>query len=121
MTDPTDTRLRSEAKFQDERMLRAIQGEEEFRDRFYFINAAALEQYEDLLSGLARRRVVVVGSSDGGVIPLARDKVYVEGIDISAVSIDKLRAAIQKQGLTEYATARVMDAEALEYPDASID
>jgi len=121
MTDPTDTRLRSEAKFQDERMLRAIQGEEEFRDRFYFINAAALEQYEDLLSGLARRRVVVVGSSDGGVIPLARDKVYVEGIDISAVSIDKLRAAIQKQGLTEYATARVMDAEALEYPDGSID
>jgi SAM-dependent methyltransferase len=121
MADSTDTRLRSEARFQDERMLRANQGEEEFRDRFYFINAAALADYEDLLSGLAGRRVVVVGSSDGGVIPLARDGVLVEGIDISAVSIEKLRAAIEKHGLTEYASARVMDAEALEYADGSID
>lgn len=102
-------------------MRRAIQGEEEFRDRFYFINAAALRDYENLLSGLAGRRVVVVGSSDGGVIPLAREKVYVEGIDISPVSIDKLRTAIEKQGLTDYASARIMDAEALEYPDRSID
>ena len=102
-------------------MLRANQGEEEFRDRFYFINAAALADYEDLLSGLAGRRVVVVGSSDGGVIPLARDGVRVEGIDISPVSIEKLRSAIEKQALTEYASARVMDAEALEYPDRSID
>lgn len=121
MTDSTDTRLHSEARFQDERMLRAIQGEEEFRDRFYFINAAAFKDYEHLLSGLAGRRVVVVGSSDGGVIPLARDKVYVEGIDISPVSIEKLRATIEKQGLTGYASARVMDAEALEYPDGSVD
>lgn len=121
MTGSTDTRLRSEAKFQDERMLRAIEGEEEFRDRYYFINAAALRDYEGLLSNLAGRRVVVVGSSDGGVIPLARDKVYVEGIDISPVSIDKLRAAIDKQGLTQYASARVMNAEALEYPEGSID
>ena len=102
-------------------MRRANQGEEEFRDRFYFINAAALKDYEDLLSGLAGRRVVVVGSSDGGVIPLAREKTYVEGIDISPVSIEKLRSAIERQALTEYASARVMDAEALEYPDRSID
>lgn len=121
MTDSTDTRLRSEAKFQDERMRRANQGEEELRDRFYFINAAALADYEYLLSGLAGRRVIVVGSSDGGVIPLARDNTYVEGIDISPVSIEKLRTAIEKHGLAEYASARVMDAEALEYPDGSID
>lgn len=121
MTDSTDTRLDSEARFQDERMLRAIQGEEEFRDRFYFINAAALKDYENLLSGLAGRRVVVVGSSDGGVIPLARDEVHVEGIDISPVSIEKLRAAIEKQGLAAYASARIMDAHALEYPEGTID
>lgn len=102
-------------------MLRALEGEEEFRDRFYFINAAALKDYEALLSGLVGRRVVVVGSSDGDVIPLAREKVHVEGIDISPVSIEKLRSGIEKHGLTEYASARVMNAEALEYPDRSID
>lgn len=121
MTDSTDTRLRSEAKFQDERMLRALKGEQEIRDRFYFINAAAYNDYVGQLSRLGGRRVVVVGCSDGGVTPLAREKAYVEGIDISPVSIEKLRAAIEKEKLSEYASARVMDAEALEYPANSID
>lgn len=119
--DATDGRLRSEAEFQDERMRRAIKGEEELRDRFYFINAAAYADYMGLLDNLARRRVVVVGCSDGGVTPLARDGAFVEGIDISPVSIEKLQAAIAKEGLSAHASARVMDAHALEYPDGSID
>jgi SAM-dependent methyltransferase len=121
MSDTTDSRLRSEAKFQDDRMLRAIQGEQEIRDRFYFINRAAYDDYLSLLRGLVGRRVVVVGCSDGGVTPLAREKAYVEGIDISPVSIEKLRAAIAKEGLSAYASARLMDAMAVEYPERSVD
>ena len=63
----------------------------------------------------------MVGSSDGGVTPLARRGVYVEGTDISPVSIEKLQKAIDREGLGEYASARIMNAENLTYPDASID
>jgi len=121
MFQSNDQRLQNEARFQDSKMQRTLEGEQEFRDRFYFINKEAFAKYDSFLEGLAGRRVLVVGSSDGGVTPLARKKVFVEGIDISAVSIDKLNSAIVKEGLTEYASARVMNAEALEYPDASID
>lgn len=121
MPQSSDGRLQKEARFQDEVMLRALSGDRGVRDRFYFINAQAYVKYNSLLEGLGGRRVVVVGCSDGGVTPLARQRAFVEGIDISAVSIDTLRAAIEKEGLTQYATARVMNAEALEYPDASID
>jgi SAM-dependent methyltransferase len=121
MFQSNDHRLQNEARFQDSKMQRTLEGEQEFRDRFYFINKEAFAKYDRFLEGLAGRRVLVVGSSDGGVTPLARQKVYVEGIDISAVSIETLNSAIVKEGLTEYASARVMNAEALEYPDASID
>jgi len=121
MSQSNDHRLQNEARFQDSKMQRTLEGEQEFRDRFYFINKEAFAKYDSFLQGLAGRRVLVVGSSDGGVTPLARQKVYVDGIDISPVSIDKLNSAIAKEGLTEYANARVMNAEALDYPDASID
>jgi len=121
MNDTTDTRLESEAQFQDERMRRALKGERELRDRFYFINEEAYRDYVDLHRGLAGRKVVVVGCSDGGVTPLARQGVFVEGIDISPVSIEILRRAIEKEGLSRFATARVMNAEALDYCDASVD
>jgi SAM-dependent methyltransferase len=121
MSDPSHSRLQSEAQFQDDVMLRALSGERGLRGRFYFINEQAYIKYNSLLEGLSGRRVVVVGCSDGGVTPLARQSAFVEGIDISEVSIDRLRAAIEKEGLTRYATARLMNAEALEYSDASID
>jgi len=117
----TQTRLNSEAQFQDERMRRALAGEPDIRDKFYFINIEAYTKYVSLLEDLHGRRVVVVGSSDGGVTPLARQKAFVEGIDISPVSIEALRRAIEKEGLSQFASARVMDAERMEYPAASID
>src|SRR5688572_8214275 len=114
-------RLQNEASFQDQRMTLALQGQEEFRDKFYFINRRANQRYDSLHEGLAGKQVVVVGCSDCGVTPLARQKVKVEGIDISPVSIEKLNRAISEEGLTEYASARVMDAENLEYADRSVD
>ena len=102
-------------------MALAIHGQEEFRDRFYFVNRLAYQLYLDMHRGFTGKRVVVVGSSDVGVTPLAREGVYVEGIDISPVSVEKLSRSIDDEGLTEYASARVMDAHNLEYPDASVD
>ena len=102
-------------------MTKALRGEEEFRDRFYFITRRASHCFKSLRGDLAGKRVVVVGCSDGGVTPLARMGVYVEGIDISAVSIDKLNRSIDKEGLRQYANARVMDAENLDYGEKSLD
>jgi len=114
-------RLDSEAAFQDQRMRQALKGKPEFRDKFYFVNRVALEKYEGLHRHLQGRRVVVVGCSDGMVTILARQGVQVEGTDISAVSLEKLQRSIDKEQLTAFATTRVMNAENLEYPDASID
>ncbi|HEX4049407.1 MAG TPA: class I SAM-dependent methyltransferase [Steroidobacteraceae bacterium] len=121
MNKLNEARLTTEAQFQDARMRRALSGKQELRDRFYFINREAYVRYVSLLKDLAGRRVVVVGSSDGGVTPLAREGVFVEGIDISPVSIATLQHAIDKEGLSKFASARVMNAETLEYPLASID
>jgi SAM-dependent methyltransferase len=120
-THPPDSRLDQEARFQDERMRQALQGEAEFRDKFYFINRLANRTYDDMHLHLAGKRVIVVGCSDTGVTPLARKGVHVEGIDISQVSIDKLNRAIDEEGLRGFANARLMDAENLEYPAGSID
>jgi SAM-dependent methyltransferase len=119
--DSTQDRIAKEAAFQDARMLHALQGEEEFRDKFYFVNRVANQKYEDMHKGLQGKRVVVVGSSDGGVTPLARQGVLVEGIDISPVSIEKLDRSIRKEGLEKFASARVMDAENLAYEPESLD
>ena len=119
--NPKDDRLKGEASFQDKRMVLALRGQEEFRDQFYFINRRANRCYDSYLNSLAGKRVVVVGCSDCGVTPLARGGAYVEGIDISPVSIDKLNRAIAAEGLGKYASARVMDAEHLTYPNHSID
>jgi SAM-dependent methyltransferase len=114
-------RLQSEASFQDQRMTLALQGQEEFRDKFYFINRRANRLYDSLHDTLKGKRVVVVGCSDCGVTPLARLGIHVEGIDVSSVSIEKLNRAIREEGLSEFASARVMDAENLEYADRSVD
>jgi SAM-dependent methyltransferase len=121
MISPEKDRLSSEAEFQNQRMSLALEGQLEFRDRFYFVNRYAYQAYLDMHRGLADKHVVVVGSSDVGVTPLAREGVHVEGIDISPVSIEKLIRSIESEGLSKYASARVMDAHKLEYADGSID
>ena len=120
-TEESPDRLNSEAAFQDQRMRQALEGKPEFRDKFYFVNRVALEKYEDFHKQLGGRQVVVVGCSDGMVTILARQGVHVEGTDISAVSLEKLQRSIVKENLSEVASTRLMNAEDLEYPDASID
>ena len=120
-TGNKDSRLAREAEFQDSRMKRALEGKGEVRDKFYFINRRANDLYNRLHDGLTGKRVVVVGSSDCGVTPLARRGVYAEGIDISEVSIEKLNRSIDKEGLRDFASAVVMDAQDLTYEAESID
>jgi len=120
-TENATDRIAREARHQNRRMEHALAGELELRDRFYFINRAANARYDGLLAGLKGKRVVVVGSSDCGVTPLAREGVYVEGTDISPLSIEKLQRSIEKEGLGEFASARVMNAEDLQYAPASLD
>jgi SAM-dependent methyltransferase len=114
-------RLSTEAQFQDDRVTRALHGEREVRDRFYFITRRAVEDYENMQFALQGRHVVVVGCSDGGVTPLARRGIHVEGIDISPVAIEKLNEAIRAEGLSDFGSARVMNAESLDYPRSSVD
>lgn len=122
MRDSADSnpRLASEAAFQDSRVARGLRGEQEVRDRFYFVARLAERQYDRLRLALGGRHVVVVGCSDGGVTPLARRGISVEGIDISPLAIEKLLQAIESEGLSRYASARVMNAEQLDYPPGSV-
>jgi SAM-dependent methyltransferase len=120
-SSPRIDRLAREADFQDKRVARSLQGERELRDRFYFITEPAKREFDNLQFALEGKRVVVVGCGDGGVTPLARRGVCVEGIDISPLAIEKLNHAIAAEGLGQFASARVMNAEALEYPAGSLD
>lgn len=120
-TESNSERLAKEAAFQDQRMTQALDGKTEFRDKFYFVNRLALEKYESYHQDLGNRKVVVVGCSDGMVTILARRRIHIEGTDISAVSLEKLQRSIDKEGLGQFASTRLMNAENLEYPDASID
>jgi ubiquinone/menaquinone biosynthesis C-methylase UbiE len=114
-------RLANEAAFQDERMRLALAGQSEFRDKFYFVNRLALKAYDRQHNDLKGKRVVVVGCADGMVTILARQGIYVEGTDISSVSLEKLQRSIDRERLGEFASTRLMNAENLEYPDDSID
>ena len=111
-------RLRREAEFQDER---TRQAEGEPRERFYWVIAGAYADFRAACRELAGRRVLVVGCAEGEVTPLARLGAQVVGIDISGEAIVRQRDAIAREGLAERAEVHVMDAEELEFEDASFD
>lgn len=117
ITKDVDERLRSESEFQNRQVLI----KEGTRGRFYYLSESAVEHYHTVLKEVAGKRVLVVGCSDGGVTPLARHGADVVGIDISGVAIEKHNAVIEREGLSNTATTMVMNAEAIEFPDASFD
>lgn len=115
--DGTMTRLRAEAAFQAQRTRAGT----EPRDKYYFVAARAMRRYRDMLEAVAGKRVLVVGCAEGGVTPLARRGAEVVGIDISEEPILRLREAIAREGLSERATACVMNGETPQFPAASFD
>lgn len=123
MDQQTQDRLKREAEFQDKRTESVVNGAEEARSRFYYLMNNAVEFYESSLfdTDQTDQRIVVVGCSTGSVTPLARLGADVVGVDISSTSINVLNKAIEEEGLASKASAVVMNAEDLEFDDASVD
>jgi len=123
MKDKLSKRLESEAEFQNQRTINAAEGKTELRSHFYYLADRAMEHYRALTLKLCvGKRVVVTGCSEGGVTPLAKvgaEAVY--GIDIADEPIDILNAAIEREGLTDVASAFVGNAENIDLPEKSID
>ncbi len=61
------------------------------------------------------------GNGDEALVAGANGAASVVGIDISPVSIENCRGRARAEGLDERVRFQVMDAEALEFPDASFD
>lgn len=66
-------------------------------------------------------RVLEVGVGTGLSLPQYGAGVEVTGIDASAQMLDKAREKVAELGLTHVKALRVMDARALDFPDASFD
>lgn len=115
-------RLAAEAEFQNRRVLSSAEGREEPRERFYYLADKGRADYHRLLEDVVGKTAVVVGCSEGGVTPLARRGAQsVIGIDIADEAIHRLKAAIEREGLSERALAVVMNAESLDLAAASVD
>ncbi len=112
-------RLKSEAEFQNSRV--QIGGKKEARTKFYYLVRKARANYRSLLDNIENKKVLVVGSSEGGVTSLARKGAMVTGIDLSNKAIDLLQKAIVREGLKKKCSAMIMDAENLDFDDHSFD
>ena len=65
--------------------------------------------------------ILVVGVGTGLELPLLPGNVLVTGIDISAPMLRAARARVERKGLAQVKGLHVMDAGALEFPDAAFD
>ena len=66
-------------------------------------------------------RVLEVGVGTGVSLPQYRRTTRLTGVDISDAMLDKARARVRELKLTNVEDIRVMDAEALAFPDDSFD
>ena len=65
--------------------------------------------------------ILVIGVGTGLELPLLPKTVRATGIDISAPMLNAAKARVERKGLAQVKGLRVMDAAALEFPDASFD
>jgi phosphatidylethanolamine/phosphatidyl-N-methylethanolamine N-methyltransferase len=65
--------------------------------------------------------ILVVGVGTGLELPLLPGNVLVTGIDISAPMLRAARARVERKGLAQVKGLHVMDAAALDFPDAAFD
>lgn len=116
-------RLKSEAEFQNKRSLNVSKGKKELRSEFYFLADRAKEHYNELLlKHCVGSNVLVAGCSEGGVTPLAKAGAkHVIGVDIADKAIERLKVAIEREGLSDRASALVGNAEDLHLPEKSVD
>ncbi len=65
--------------------------------------------------------ILVIGVGTGLELPLLPPSVHATGIDISAPMLRAARARVERQGLSQVKGLHVMDAAALDFPDAAFD
>jgi len=65
--------------------------------------------------------ILVIGVGTGLELPLLPANVHATGIDISAPMLRAARARVEREGLSQVKGLHVMDACALEFPDAAFD
>ena len=89
-------------------------------DRVYEGNVAVAWYREAVLAAAPGRRVLEYGCGTGGIAFAAAEvAAHVQAIDISPVAVEAVRDEAARRGVA--VTADVMDAEALDLPDASFD
>ncbi|MFN4131148.1 MAG: class I SAM-dependent methyltransferase [Paracoccaceae bacterium] len=87
---------------------------------FGVITRAGRRRAVSVLNGLGGR-VLEVGVGTGLSLPAYRSDVSVTGIDASDEMLAKAREKVAELGLANIQALRLMDARALEFPDASFD
>jgi ubiquinone/menaquinone biosynthesis C-methylase UbiE len=117
MTD--DLRYKSEREFHDRIF---SDGSRAVADKFYFAAEGAKRFYERVLVEGPPGEALEYGCGRGShAHMLARAGWKVVGIDISPEAIRQAGRRSEAEGLTERVSFRVMNAERLELPDASVD
>jgi ubiquinone/menaquinone biosynthesis C-methylase UbiE len=92
-------------------------------DKFYTVTVTTIERYRSLIfDNVAGKRVLEYGCGTGSsAFELARRGATVVGIDISPVAMEMAAEQARRDGVADRATFRLMNAEQLEFPDASFD
>ena len=116
-------RLKAEAEFQNLKTKGKLDHFKNRRMKFYYLTNEALKFYQKVLSeNTLGKKIIVVGCADGGVTPLAKagaEKVL--GVDIASEPIKILNEGIEKEKLSNTASAIVGNAESLDVPKNSFD
>lgn len=121
--DNQSERLKSEADFQNLRSKGELDHFKSRRMKFYYLTNEAIKHYQKVLSENTHgKSIIVVGCAEGGVTPLAKAGAKkVLGIDIASEPIKKLNESIEKENLSDIASAVVGNAESLDVPKDSYD
>lgn len=115
-----DVRLEREREFHDRAFADNVRAPAK---RFYAVTGAMSSWYERMLSQHAPgARALEYGCGPGSrAFHLARAGAQVVGIDISPVAIEQAAERGRAEGLADRLEFKVMDAEHLDFPDASFD
>jgi ubiquinone/menaquinone biosynthesis C-methylase UbiE len=116
----TETRLRSETEYSD---VRYAENTRARADKFYLVTGESNEFYRSrVLEDVSDKRVLEYGCGTGSAaFDIGRLGGRAVGIDISPVAISLATKQAQEQGIADNVEFVVMNAEKLQFPDASFD
>jgi SAM-dependent methyltransferase len=120
MAEPAAERLRREQQFHDDRFTDETR---QAAGKYYSVTRASNERFLDALSFVPDGgRALECGCGlDDTALTLGGRGVHVTAIDISPVAIEQFEKRVAAAGLSDRVEGRVMNAEALEFDDGSLD